>query len=614
MALKDLESRPLPHRWQLHLNKLLQKLKACKAILESLPNIDQFTFRETAYLQQNTVSLYLGRRKQADGAKVNVWAILLLDRKQIEPPVVFVDEIETVEGAAYHPRAATSLLRKADSLRPPFCFLQFDTNERVKKNRDMLCALVLYQYLAAGLDNCAMHWRKFDKSLTCALKYIGNRFEYQYWLRNGFTYQAIVGTEESASSERTKGMTVRAKREAGKDAKTKTGLIGVMKELEVAVSSIDRVEFCSDRFPSGDTTSKGFDDKENPSNHLSMFQNTVERNLCPLANLNPEKYLVVRLKVGSEALMEIVGDVLPTRRQTVPNSDTENDGIEIEEPEQVIERGLVRGLPVTSIEIQPPSQQEHPTNFDIVAKASVDESDFTKEPVGAVKVNTYKDARHKRDSVFVSAASSPDIGPENSTVAPESHIMQVRNGQKRLKEVVGEVRLPGSSSNDRSAAIRKETMEQIPLSLKSALNDHTTAKHDKTPVIELGSSGDEAPRDTPKKPLFCLLPAPKPRRAKLPVIINLSSDDEYDNNNVVFLESKKHIKSTPEMKAPGDQLHAMKTIPAKIGTSSMTLRRRGFKRKAEESIVEPHDGDGLIEETNGESWRRASQRQLRTRS
>jgi hypothetical protein len=101
------------------------------------------------------------------------------------PPVVFRDEIITASGSddppQLFPRAAASLLRNAEELDPPFCFLQFDPHDNAKNVRGMVCAVVLYYTLTKGLSEHALNWNSFDDGLIRALMYIGRRVRYLHW-------------------------------------------------------------------------------------------------------------------------------------------------------------------------------------------------------------------------------------------------------------------------------------------------------------------------------------------------------------------------------------------------------------------------------------------------
>jgi hypothetical protein len=101
---------------------------------------------------------------------------------------VLFREIDTsIEGQSRtFSRAASSLLRKATDLHLPFCYLQYYPNEGVKDVRGMLCAIVLYYALVAGLNDYALHWNRFDACFTEELSYINARsqqFPYAQYLR-----------------------------------------------------------------------------------------------------------------------------------------------------------------------------------------------------------------------------------------------------------------------------------------------------------------------------------------------------------------------------------------------------------------------------------------------
>jgi hypothetical protein len=155
-------------------------------VLDSLPLASSFTFHKATTLKQEAIRLHIGFRKQSDEAQARSWAYILLDPSEIDPPVVFRDEVLPETGSnsqpQVFPRAAISLLRVADELFPPFRFIQVDPDDKTTNVRGMICSLVAYYALTSGLDDCAIKWSRFDSSIVQALQYIESCTQYQQWL------------------------------------------------------------------------------------------------------------------------------------------------------------------------------------------------------------------------------------------------------------------------------------------------------------------------------------------------------------------------------------------------------------------------------------------------
>ena len=155
------------------------------AVLESLPLPDTLTFEKTKRLGSDAISILLGDRPNSYWGKCQSWACILLENKDIKPPVIFYDQESPKEGgrtrAFRYPRSASSLLRKATDLRPPFCFLQHDPHNGKKDMRNMLCAIILYQAVKMGVDTCALRWTQFEDGLGQALRYIDSYSAYREW-------------------------------------------------------------------------------------------------------------------------------------------------------------------------------------------------------------------------------------------------------------------------------------------------------------------------------------------------------------------------------------------------------------------------------------------------
>jgi len=197
MATQSVQPGPIPRQWQSFINKIKRGLKAVAddesgsvprtllEVLESLP-FKSFTSREVTLCNTKAISFIIGFREQSDGILLQSNACILLDNNEVRPPVLFCDEMPAETGSDASPRlvprAATSLLRKANNLSPPFRFLQFDGGNKIRNVRNMVCALVLYYGLMSGLSDAAIKWNQFEVSLTQALVYIESNFDYLQWL------------------------------------------------------------------------------------------------------------------------------------------------------------------------------------------------------------------------------------------------------------------------------------------------------------------------------------------------------------------------------------------------------------------------------------------------
>jgi hypothetical protein len=186
MQAEHVVPRPLPRQWQSLLSRVRTKVEAegLLCVFDSLPVATSFTYYETSILKKSATRFHLGFRRQADGALATTWAYIILDRSEINPPVLFRDELPALrqgddKRSVLYPRAATSLLRRAHELLPPFCFLQFYPEDDVVNLRGMLCALVLYYSIANGLTDSAIKWGAFQSSFIHALRYINRSTVYQ---------------------------------------------------------------------------------------------------------------------------------------------------------------------------------------------------------------------------------------------------------------------------------------------------------------------------------------------------------------------------------------------------------------------------------------------------
>ncbi|KAH7087466.1 hypothetical protein FB567DRAFT_346206 [Paraphoma chrysanthemicola] len=183
--------QPLTRQVQSYLTRLRAKLKygGLLHVLESFPEVGTFTFFDARILGEPAICFRLGFRPQVDDVLATSWAFVLLASTDNTPPVLFRDEAPSVSRSGappqLTPRSAASLLRKAERLEPPFCFLQFDPHDNATNVRGMLCAVVLDYSLLSGLSDHALKWSSFEGSFFQALTYIKESFSFQQWRDGG---------------------------------------------------------------------------------------------------------------------------------------------------------------------------------------------------------------------------------------------------------------------------------------------------------------------------------------------------------------------------------------------------------------------------------------------
>jgi hypothetical protein len=198
---RKLPTDPLERLEQLLIDEELHE------VFQSLPPPDSWRFQQAPQSGSSTIRLFLGYRPKNDGALAQSWACVIADSTELKPPVTFYDQ-EHDRGRTF-PRSASSILRKAEALQPPFCFLQYDPVDKTTGVRDMLCALILYGTLITGADTCALQWDKFEKSLCKALRYIVSRDAYHQWqheqkltaIRSDGSEQKLTTTRSGGSNQ-----------------------------------------------------------------------------------------------------------------------------------------------------------------------------------------------------------------------------------------------------------------------------------------------------------------------------------------------------------------------------------------------------------------------------
>ncbi|KAF3049347.1 hypothetical protein E8E11_003021 [Didymella keratinophila] len=164
------------------LQKDVQRL-GLQDVLGSLPTPDSFHFNKASKNGHGTTTLFLGNRPNPNGSTSQAWARIVsrAERKDFQPPLLFYDQELRGTRTIQYPRSASSLLRKATLLLPPFCFLQHDPIDEATNVREMLSAIILYLAAATDVDASAWRWDKFSDSLIQALRYIDSRGAYHEW-------------------------------------------------------------------------------------------------------------------------------------------------------------------------------------------------------------------------------------------------------------------------------------------------------------------------------------------------------------------------------------------------------------------------------------------------
>jgi hypothetical protein len=207
MATRHIQSQPLPRSWQSLHRRLTYKLEqsALVQVLDNFPLVNRFIFEETTLFDKRAKCIRLGFRTDINGVKATSYAYVLAERGEMVPHIVIRDELPSRLGSGRRlqmfPRAATSLLRKAEDLYNPFCFLQFEPHDRPSNIRGMLCAIILYYFLIAGLDDGAIRWDEFETSFLQALQYIQGRPEYQRWIAEQLDDSNITVSKETPDHE-----------------------------------------------------------------------------------------------------------------------------------------------------------------------------------------------------------------------------------------------------------------------------------------------------------------------------------------------------------------------------------------------------------------------------
>ncbi|KAH7378464.1 hypothetical protein DE146DRAFT_577007, partial [Phaeosphaeria sp. MPI-PUGE-AT-0046c] len=202
-AQLDDTSRLPPDR---QLSRLREKLRKdhLLEVLDSFAAGEALAYSECGFNKKRAIRICIGKRRQHNGELVTSWAYIALEKGDMEPPVHFRDEEHHPSGrsnmSTLYQRSASSLVRKAQDLIPPFCFMQRNSYEEVSNMRGMLCALVLYYPLVRGLSDAALDWKLFYKSLKQALERIEGQSTYHTWLEEHSEYYSKPGEQIPSST------------------------------------------------------------------------------------------------------------------------------------------------------------------------------------------------------------------------------------------------------------------------------------------------------------------------------------------------------------------------------------------------------------------------------
>jgi hypothetical protein len=203
MSAQPLTLRSALRNWASDLNKVKQKLSVLGLldVLDSFPPTTFFAFHDGSFQGKKANKFQIGHRVNIDNTLEEVWAYIILGGDVEEPPVMIQIEEPLIpksnKNPSRWPRPASLLLRKAEKLFPPFCFLQTDPSANP---RNMLCALILYYTLINDQTETATKWSHFEISLIEALIYINDRAEYKQW-REECVDDADLTASETSEAE-----------------------------------------------------------------------------------------------------------------------------------------------------------------------------------------------------------------------------------------------------------------------------------------------------------------------------------------------------------------------------------------------------------------------------
>ncbi|KAF3034323.1 hypothetical protein E8E12_004956 [Didymella heteroderae] len=278
-------------------------------VLSSLPAPDSFQFNKARKNGHDTITLFLGNRPNPNGSTSQAWAriVSFSEGKDLRPPLLFYDQVFDGARTVQYPRSASSLLRKATKLFPPFCFLQYDPIDKEANVREMLSAIILYLAAATEVDASAWHWDNFGDSLIQALRYIDSRGAFHEWRHQ----QKLVAFTESnrvkASADVQKEMPSKSNVDQSSDSAT---------EEPLTVSTTNNNQYLG-----GTVRSRGSDVTIRPNTSLERLQRELGDRKFKMLDKIPPKPMIIsrhnvagslfpfRMLIGSAAYQE-TGEVI----------------------------------------------------------------------------------------------------------------------------------------------------------------------------------------------------------------------------------------------------------------------------------------------------------------
>lgn len=250
-------------------------------VLGSLPTPDSFDFNKAKKNGLETITLFLGNRPDPNGSTSQAWARIVsrTERKDSQPPLLFYDQEFNGTRTIQYPRSASSLLRKATLLLPPFCFLQHDPIDEATDVREMLSAIILYLAAATDVDASAWRWDKFGDSLIQALRYIDSRGAYHEWRH----HQKLAALAQANPAEPTEEVQEEVEQEthAGQPSNPAT-------EDSNPVSATP-----NSQYRGGTVRSRGSDVAITPNTSLSKLKRELGGQKFKMIDLIPPKPMII---------------------------------------------------------------------------------------------------------------------------------------------------------------------------------------------------------------------------------------------------------------------------------------------------------------------------------
>jgi hypothetical protein len=248
-------------------------------ILTSLPPSRSLRFHVTP--NANFPKVLLGSRKQSNSSQeAEVWAYIKPPWCKLKVPVEIWDELPVQHGERQAwPRPTASVLRKAVNLYIPFRFLEYIpglTRVRSAEMREMLCAVVLYYVLVAGISEEALRWQGFCEMLGKAMRWIKSNPAYQEW-------DDDQQTETEVDSEAEPDLEIITVRKSRESSAVQRVIRRPLKNLRTAiVSSCERVLGSGAGHPLGPQNhdGNGIPDITNQNDYMSNDVGIYDELVC----------------------------------------------------------------------------------------------------------------------------------------------------------------------------------------------------------------------------------------------------------------------------------------------------------------------------------------------